>query len=106
VHTPAELYGTRESAEGTPDEIWLADVARHQWTVFSRDTKILERPSEIAAYKAARLHLILYPGQATRETLVEAVQATLSDVCTVTSRAVPGVWRVQRHQGHWILGEL
>ena len=106
MHTPPELYGTREAAEGTPDEVWLADVARHRWTVVSRDSKILERPSEIAAFKAARLHLVLYPGQASRETLVDAVHATLTEMCTVSSRAVPGVWRATRHRGRWSLTEL
>lgn len=106
MHTPPELYGTREAAEGTPDEVWLADVARHKWTVVSRDSKILERPSEIAAFKAAKLHLVLYPGQATREALVEAVHATLAEVCTASSRAMPGVWRAQRVRGRWTLTEL
>jgi PIN domain-containing protein len=67
VHTPTEFYGSREDAEGTPDEIWLADISQRGWTVISRDTKILERPTELAAYKAAKLHMVLFPGQATRE---------------------------------------
>ena len=106
MHTPRELYGNREAAEGTPDEVWLVDVAQHRWTVISRDTKILERPAEIAAYKTAKLHLILFPGQATAVMLVEAVHATLTEVCTVSARAVPGVWRAHRRRGQWALAEL
>jgi hypothetical protein len=106
VHTPPELYGSRAAAEGTRDEVWLADVARYRWTVVSRDTKILERPREIQAYKSAKLHMLLYPGQATANELVEAVQATLAEVCAASSRALPGVWRVRRLHGRWSLTEL
>jgi PIN like domain len=106
VHTPAELYGSREAAEGVRDEVWLADVGRHGWTVISRDTKILQRRAELAAYKAAKLHMFLYPGQATREALLEALRATLSDVCTMSSRATPGVWRVHSQHGRWTVTQL
>jgi hypothetical protein len=106
VHTPPELYGTREAAEGTPDETWLADVSGHRWTVISRDTSILQRPAELAAYKAAKLHLVLFPGQATKEMLAQALHATLRDVCTASTRAAPGVSRVHRQHGRWVFTEL
>lgn len=106
VHTPTKLYGSREVAEGTHDEVWLGDVSQRGWTVVSRDTKILERPSELAAYKAAKLHMVFFPGQATREELVQAVYAVLADICTVSTRAIAGVWRVQRHRSRWVLTEL
>jgi hypothetical protein len=106
VHTPPELYGSREAAEGTPDEVWLADVGRHGWTVIGRDTRILQVPTELAAYKAARLHMILYPGQATRETLIAALHATLNEVCTASARSRPGVWRAYTHRGQWTLTEV
>lgn len=54
LHTPAELYGSREAALGARDEDWLAKVGRHHWTVLGRDLKIYERPSELAAYQASR----------------------------------------------------
>lgn len=73
VHTPPEVYGSRQPAEGTPDDVWLADVGAHGWTVIGRDTSILQVPAELAAYKAAMLHMVLYPGQATRDTLVDAL---------------------------------
>jgi hypothetical protein len=47
----------------------------------------LQRPAELAAYKAARLHRVLFPGQATKELLVQALHATLRDVCTASTRA-------------------
>ena len=63
MHTPAELYGSREAAEGIRDETWLADVGPRRWVAISRDTKIMQRPAELAAYRAAKLHLMLFPGR-------------------------------------------
>ena len=51
VHTPAELYGSREVAEGIRDETWLADVGPRRWVAISRDTKIMQRPAELAALR-------------------------------------------------------
>jgi hypothetical protein len=64
LHSPAELYGSREAALGARDEDWLARVGLRQWTVLGRDLKIYERPSELAAYRASRLQVFLLPGQA------------------------------------------
>jgi hypothetical protein len=64
LHSPAELYGSRDAALGARDEDWLARVGRHRWTVLGRDLKIYERPSELAAYRASRLQVFLLPGQA------------------------------------------
>jgi len=50
VHTPAELYGTRDAAEGALDEDWLVKVGDRGWTVIGRDLKIYERPAERRAY--------------------------------------------------------
>jgi hypothetical protein len=106
VHTPPEPYGARGAAEGTPDGTRLADVSGYRWTVISRDTSIVWRPAELAAYKAAKLHMVLYPGQATAEMLVQALHATLRDVCTASGRSAPGVWRVHRQHGRWVFTEL
>jgi hypothetical protein len=62
LHSPAELYGSREAALGARDEDWLAQVGLRQWTVLGRDMKIYERPSELAAYRASRLQVSLLPG--------------------------------------------
>lgn len=63
LHTPAELYGSREAALGARDEDWLAKVGRHRWTVLGRDLKIYERPSELAAYRASRLQVSCSPAK-------------------------------------------
>jgi hypothetical protein len=96
VHTPPELYGTREAALGTSDTVWLRDVGARRWAVIGRDTKILERPDEVAAYKAAGVHMFLFPGQVKRPVLIECLNVNLRQICTTTSGRVPLVCRVTR----------
>lgn len=94
VHTPPELYGSREASSGTRDEDWLARVSPHGWTVIGRDAKIMERPSELAAYRDARLHMFLLPGQATTARLVQLVETNLPGMCTFAAARKPDVWRL------------
>ena len=63
VHTPPELYGSREAALGAVTRTGLPRVGRRGWTVLGRDLKIYERPAELAAYRA-RLQVFLLPGEA------------------------------------------
>jgi PIN like domain len=94
LHSPAELYGSREAALGARDEDWLAQVGPRQWTVLGRDLKIYERPSELAAYRASRLQVFLLPGQARAAELVELVEANLAQICAIASTRQPGTWRL------------
>ena len=96
VHTPAELYGTRTAAEGVPDEDWLAKVGTRGWTVIGRDVKIYERPAELAAYRQARIHVFLLPGQAIVAELVHLIEVNLTDMCTFASSRQPGTWRLTK----------
>jgi hypothetical protein len=95
VHTPGELFGSKEEAYGAPDEEWLRRVAGTGWAVLGRDAKIAERPYELAAYKAARVHMFLLPGQATRQELVDLLTICLKDICTTCTNARTGIWRVR-----------
>jgi hypothetical protein len=70
VHTPSELFGTREAASGALDEDWLPKVGQRKWTILGRDLKIYERPSELDAYRRARVQVFLLPGQATAAELL------------------------------------
>ncbi|QTI68532.1 hypothetical protein [Gordonia polyisoprenivorans] len=94
VHTPPSLYGERKAAEGTPDEVWLRDVGRRGWAAIGRDTTILVTPSELAAYRRAKIHLFLFHGEATRAQLLEALDANLREMCTHCMSGTPTVWRV------------
>jgi hypothetical protein len=94
VHSPAELYGSREEALGARDEDWLARVGQRGWVVIGRDVKIYERPAELAAYLAAGVHVFLLPGEAKVAQLVELIEVSLADICTYASGRKPGTWRL------------
>jgi hypothetical protein len=61
-HTPPEVFGTRAESLGADDTEWLGKIARTGWVVLNRDAKIMERPDELAAYRAARVHMFYLPG--------------------------------------------
>ncbi|MGK2880286.1 MAG: hypothetical protein ACSLE6_05645 [Mycobacterium sp.] len=95
VHTPPSVFGTRHESQGTPDEVWLRTCGENSWAAISKDTKILERPDELAALTRPKIHIFYYPAQATRAELLAVAEATLSDVCTISSSAGGGAWRVR-----------
>jgi hypothetical protein len=96
VHTPAQLYGSRDQAQGAADQDWLARVGKHRWTVIGRDLKIYERPEELEAYKRARLQVFLLPGQGKAAELVELIEINLHDICAITPLRLIGTWRLTR----------
>jgi hypothetical protein len=99
VHTPAQLYGSRDQAEGA-DQDWLARVGKHRWTVIGRDLKIYERPEELEAYKRARLQVFLLPGQEKAAELVELIEINLRHICAITPLRLIGTWRLTRAGPH------
>ena len=44
-------------AADMPDVEWIAEVGRRGWVVLTRDQEIRRRPNELAAVRAARIHL-------------------------------------------------
>lgn len=94
VHTPARLYRSHEAAEGAEDTDWLPRVGRNRWTVITRDAKIYERPAELDAYKRARVHVFLLPGQALVAALVHLVEVNLAAICAIAPSRTPGTWRL------------
>lgn len=95
VHTPPQVFGSRHEAEGTPDEVWLTRCGKDGWAAIAKDTKILQRPDELAALLRAKIHIFYYPGNATREELLELAAATLAEVCARSSLAGGGAWRIR-----------
>jgi len=96
-HTPPEVFGTRTASEGVADTVWLAKVAGSGWVVLNRDAKIMERPDELAAYRAARVHMFYLPGEATRDHLKHLVATHLRDIVTYSTDRNPEVWRITDH---------
>lgn len=93
-HTPPEVFGTRAASEGVDDTEWLGKVARTGWVVLNRDAKIMERPHELAAYRAAKVHMFYLPGQATRDELTSLVGNNLTAIITHATSRRPDVWRI------------
>ncbi|MDP4014174.1 MAG: hypothetical protein U0990_07030 [Candidatus Nanopelagicales bacterium] len=94
VHTPAELFGSRDESNGRADADWLARVGEEGWAAISRDHKIHERPQEIAAYREAGIHMFLLPGKATATELTALVETNLRAICAATSKRRPGIWKI------------
>jgi hypothetical protein len=55
VHTPAELFGSRDEAPGVLDERWLPLVGQRGWLMIACDIHIFERPHEYQAYLKAKV---------------------------------------------------
>ena len=91
-HTPGELFGSWDAAQGARDEAWLARVSKHRWAVLNRDTMILRRADELAAYRAAGVHMFYLPGQATVAQLVGLLATNLAEIGTETTLRAPRIW--------------
>jgi hypothetical protein len=91
------VFGTRAESLGAEDTSWLAKIARSGWTVLNRDAKIMERPDELTAYRAAKVHMFYLPGTATRDHLRRLVADNLRDVITFANNRTPDVWRITDH---------
>lgn len=96
-HTPPEVFGTRVESEGATDTEWLKKVKGSGWVVLNRDAKIMERPDELDAYRAAKVHMFYLPGEATRDQLRHLVERYLRLVITYATGRKPDVWRITVH---------
>jgi len=96
IHTPAELFGTRDAALGAGDDDWLARVGQRGWACLTRDLKIYERPAELEAYQRARVHVFLLPGEATAAQLAELITRCLADMCSVATSRAPQSWKLTK----------
>lgn len=94
VHTPAQLYGSQAAADGRVDEDWLDRLAKTDWVAITKDEHILQRPAELAAYKAANIHMFLLPNNVKRDVLIAILHAQLRGICTRANGRASGVWRV------------
>ena len=48
------------------------------------------------AYRQARIHVFLLPGQAIVTELVHLIEVNLTDMCTFASSRQPGTWRLTK----------
>ncbi|OXM53459.1 hypothetical protein CFP75_06990 [Amycolatopsis alba DSM 44262] len=54
----------------------------------------MERPHELSAYRAAKVHMFYLPGEATRDHLLHLVEVNLQDVITYAANRNPDVWKI------------
>jgi hypothetical protein len=93
-HTPPEVFGSRAESLGAADTEWLAKIAHSGWVVLNRDAKIMERPHELLAYRAAKVHMFYLPGEATRDHLKHLVETNLQNIITHANDRKPEVWKI------------
>jgi hypothetical protein len=79
---------------GAKDEDWLRRVGQRAWTILGRDLKIFERPSELEAYRRARVQVCLLPGEATAAGLKGLVEVNLVHICAIAAQRQQGAWRL------------
>lgn len=94
VHTPSELFGSREKALGAPDDQWLPMVGQRGWVVIASDIHIFQRPHEHQAYLKARVAVFLLPGESKIEERTTLIAHNLSAMCSEASQFRSGVWRL------------
>ncbi|BCB81271.1 hypothetical protein GCM10022251_62400 [Phytohabitans flavus] len=80
VHTPASVFGRERLDRGLDDEEWLTLVGATGWVVFCRDQHILVRELELQAYLDAKIHMFLFPGEATRQQIVDLLATNLAEI--------------------------
>lgn len=96
VHTPADVFGRARLDEGLDDDDWLPVVGKRGWAVFGRDQRILERELELRAWRQAKVHMFLLPGEALLSEIVKLLAINLADVCALTSSRHPNVYWLTR----------
>jgi hypothetical protein len=92
VHTPSSVFGRERLSTTLEDSDWLPIVGSHGWVVFGRDQHILDRPVELEAYLAAKVHMFMLPGTATRDQIIALVSTNLREVCTLAVARTPNVY--------------
>jgi PIN like domain len=96
VHTPRSVFGGQRLERGLDDVDWLPVVGARGWVVIGRDQHILDREVELRAYLAARVHMFLLPGEATRQQLVDLVSSNLLQICTLAAARRSNVYWLTR----------
>jgi predicted nuclease of predicted toxin-antitoxin system len=85
-------------ANDTPDVEWIAEVGRRAMVVLTRDQEIRRRPNELAAVRAARIHLFaLTSGNLSAgETAALCIAAWPAIQRAVARHAAPAIFSITR----------
>ncbi|MFF0879837.1 PIN-like domain-containing protein [Micromonospora aurantiaca (nom. illeg.)] len=96
VHSPASVFTRERLEQGLTDEDWLPVIGEKGWVVFGRDQNILKRELELQAFLKAKVHMFLFPGDATRDHIIELVRLNLAQICALASARRPNVYWLRR----------
>ena len=82
----------------TPDEAWIPQVGQCGWWVLTRDQRIRHRPNELAAVRAASLHMfVLTSGNLSSAETAELVcRAWPKMRAAAAETRPPAIWSVTR----------
>jgi len=85
-------------ADDMPDEEWIPEVGRRGFVVLTRDQQIRRRPNELAAVRAARIHLFaLTSGNlSAADTALLCVAAWPAIARAVASHPAPALFSITR----------
>lgn len=85
-------------AGDTEDVEWIAEIGRRGWVAVTRDQRIRRRPNELAAVRAASIHLFaLTSGNLSALQTAEVIQRAWPAIQRqVASTRPPAIWSVTR----------
>lgn len=85
-------------ANNTEDVEWIAELGRRGWVAVTRDQRIRHRPNELAAVRAAGLHLFaLTSGNLSAAQTAQVLLAAWPAIQRAVARtAPPALWSVTR----------
>jgi hypothetical protein len=76
--------------DGTPDRIWIPDVAARGWIIITRDRRLQNRHIEWMAFLRAKARVLWFKGdRASGSDITDAFFSALSAVDELTSRLPP-----------------
>src|SRR5260370_37247544 len=65
IHTPSELYGSRDAALGAVDDDWLARIGARRLACLTRGLALYYRPRALGPHRAHPIHAFPRPRLAT-----------------------------------------
>lgn len=85
VHTQRQVF-----PDGTPDRIWIPDVAQRGWIIVTRDRRLQDRHLEWMAFRRAKARVVWFKGdRAAGSDIVDGFLAALPQLDQLMSDLQP-----------------
>lgn len=89
VYTLASVYGDKR-AQGVADETWLRRAGREDWVVLTKDDKIRRRPTEMEAFRRAKVRVFcLTTAELKAQQQARRFVNNMNRICSVPESPVP-----------------